>query len=249
MSIGDAEIMGVMVVQMPTSCHKMSDAEIDAMKVVCQHLAEALKNSSALVRTTKEQAKMQQYAAIEFFGHCISCSDVSSMMTSICKELHSFIKFDSVAAFSVKLRKPETNKALAIEREWMMSSFPDDINRLSAQSGILRVLGREVLINASSIGPLVVDGPESAGNMFAQYHLARAEHSTKVGVSSGGNLLKKWTGLPLNGCIFGVPLSALQDDGSLLVCGSLVLVRDGHERKSIRVEKFMSRCNLFCRFF
>ena len=230
-SSGDSEIMGVMAVQIPDACQSpMSDAEVDAMKVVCQHLAEALKNSFSLVRTAKERANRKQYEAIDFLGNCLVSADVNSMMICICKELNSFIKFDSAAAFTVKARNPESIAALSIDREWFVSHFPDDCNRLSAQPGVLRVLGTEVLTGASSIGPLVIDGPESAGNMFGHYQLARAVQSTKVSIHHS-HPPKKWTSPPLHGCIFGVPLSSLQENGSLNICGSVVLVRDGHESK------------------
>jgi len=232
-SSGDSEVMGVMAVQIPDACQRpMSDAEADAMKVVCQHLAEALKNSFSLVRTAKERANRKQYAAIDFLGSCVGFADVNSMMASICKELHSFIQFDSAAAFTVKARNPESISALSIDREWLVSHFPDDGRRLSAQPGILRVLGTEVLTGSCSIGPLVIDGPESAGNMFGHYQLATAAHSTKVSVHHSLPS-KTWTNPALHGCAFGVPLSCLQDDGSLNVCGSVVLIRDGHESKLI----------------
>jgi hypothetical protein len=219
---------------MPTSCQRITDAEVDAVKVVCQHLAEALKRSSTLARSSKDKANTQQYAAIEFLGNCIDCPDVNSMMTSICRELHAFIQFDSAAVFSSRTRRSDPNAALEIEREWVVSHFPDDTNRLSAQHGILRVLGTEVLANMSSIGPLVVEGPESAGNMFAQYQHAKAGHSTKVSVRSA-HLRQTWTGQPLTGCAFGVPLSSLECDGSLHVCGSVVLIRDGYKSKSFSI--------------
>jgi hypothetical protein len=231
----DAEIIGIVALQMPQSCQKISDAEVDAIKVVCQHLAEALKNSSALIRTAKERANRQQFAAIDFLGNCIACADVNSMMTSICKELHSFIYFDCVATFSVKPRISGSSSTLAIDQEWSISHFPDDSDRLSAQPGISRVLGQEVLTSSSSIGPLVVDGPESAASMFGHYQLARVAHSTKVNVRPAHGLRKK-TQQPLHGCMFGVPLSSLQDDGSLHLCGSVVLIRDGHGGKSCCVE-------------
>jgi hypothetical protein len=235
-SMGDSEVMGVMAVQIPTSCQRMSDAEVDAIKVVCQHLAEALKNSSALVRASKDKVNKQQYAAIEFLGNCIDCPDVNSMMTSMCRELHAFIQFDCAAVFCARIRKPESHAALGIEREWVMSHFLEDNNRLSAQLGILRILGTEVLTNMSSIGPLVVEGPESAENMFAHYKLAKVAHSTEISVRST-HLPKTWTRHPLTGSTFGVPLSVLQGDGSLHVCGSVVLVRDGYESKLCSFEQ------------
>jgi hypothetical protein len=228
---GDAEILGVVALQMPQSCQRISDAEVDAIKVVCQHLAEALRNSCALVRTAKERANRQQYAAIDFLGNCIGCADVNTMMISVCKELHSFINFDCAAVFTVKVRTSGSNGIVAIEQEWLVSHFSGDGDRLSAQLGILRVLGQEVLSSSSSIGPLVVDGPESAGNMFGHYQLARVVHSTKVSVRPAHGP-KTYTKQPLAGCLFGVPLSNLQDDGSLHLCGSVVLIRDGHDSKS-----------------
>lgn len=223
----DSDIMGVMAVQMESN-QQMSEAEVDAMKVVCQHLAEALKNSSALVNTAKERAIRQQYAAIDFLGNCIGCDSVHSVMTCVCKELNSFIHFDSVAAFSVKTRNSDSTSALGIDQEWALSHFPDDNSRLSSQPGILRVLGTEVLTSSSSIGPLVVDGLQSASNMFGHFQLARAIHSTKVAIRPA-RVQKPWTGEPMCGCIFGIPLSSLQDDGSLNLCGSVVLIRDGHD--------------------
>jgi hypothetical protein len=228
---GDAEILGVVALQMPQSCQRISEAEVDAIKVVCQHLAEALRNSCALVRTAKERANRQQYAAINFLGNCIGCADVNTMMISVCKELHSFINFDCAAVFTVKVRNSGSNGIVAIEQEWLVSHFSGDGDRLSAQLGILRVLGQEVLSSSSSIGPLVVDGPESAGNMFGHYQLARVVHSTKVSVRPAHGP-KTYTKQPLAGCLFGVPLSNLQDDGSLHLCGSVVLIRDGHDSKS-----------------
>ncbi len=232
---GDAEIMGVVALQMPQASQKISDAEVDAIKVVCQHLAEALKNSSALIRTAKERANRQQYAAIDFLGNCIACADVNSMMISICKELYSFIHFDSVAAFTAKPRSSGSSSTLTVDQEWMISLFPDDSDRLSAQPGISRVLGQEVLTSSSSIGPLVVDGPESAGSMFGHYQLTSVVHSTKVNVRHLHGPKKK-TQQPLYGCLFGVPLSLLQDDGSVHLCGSVVLIRDGHDSKSCCAE-------------
>jgi hypothetical protein len=224
----NSDFMGVMAVQMPEIHQKMSDAEVDAMKVVCQHLAEALKNSTALVSTAKERAIRQQYAAIDFLGNCIGCDSVHSMMICVCKELNAFIHFDSVAAFSANTRNSDSTSALVIDREWTLSHFPDDSSRLSAQSGILRVLGTEVLTSASSIGPLVVEGLQSAGNMFGHFQLTRAVHSTKVGIRPA-RVQTPWTGEPMCGCIFGVPLSSLHEDGSLNLCGGVALIRDGHD--------------------
>jgi hypothetical protein len=224
----ESDAMGVMAVQMPESYQRMSEAEVDAMKVVCQHLAEALKNSSALICTAKERANRQQHAAIDFLGNCIGCDNVDSMMMSVCKELNAFMHFDSVAAFTVKARNSNSSSALYIDHEWTVSHFSDDSNRLSAQPGILRVLGTEVLTSASSIGPLVVDGLESAGNMFGHFQLARAVGSTKVSVRPT-RLKKTLSGAPLCGCVFGIPISCLQDDGSLNLCGSVVFARDGHD--------------------
>jgi hypothetical protein len=224
----ESEAMGVMAVQMPESYQRMSEAEVDAMKVVCQHLAEALKNSSALICTAKERANRQQHAAIDFLGNCIGCDNVDSMMMSVCKELNAFIHFDSVAAFTVKARNSNSSSALSIDHEWTVSHFSDDSSRLSAQPGILRVLGTEVLTSASSIGPLVVDGLESAGNMFGHFQLARAVASTKVSIRPA-RLKKPLSGAPLCGCVFGIPISCLQDDGSLNLCGSVVFARDSHD--------------------
>jgi hypothetical protein len=249
-SAGDGDVIGVMVVQLPASCHKMSDAEADAIKVVCQHLAEALKNSSAVARMAKDQASKQQYAAIEFLGNCIGCSDVNSVMTAICRELSSIVRFDSAAVFSAKPHQPHTTAARALEREWTISHVPEDVCRLSGQMGILRTLGNEVVISASSIGPLVVEGPDSAANMFTNYHLATSEHSTKVSEHCR-NVPKQWTGKPLHGCLFGVPLCVLQDDGSLHVCGSVVLVRDGHGSKCLPaiISSTSAACNPSADFF
>jgi hypothetical protein len=236
----ESDAMGVMAVQMPESYQRMSEAEVDAMKVICQHLAEALKNSSALICTAKERANRQQHAAIDFLGNCIGCDNVDSMMMSVCKELNAFIHFDSVAAFTVKARNHNSSSALSIDREWAVSHFSDDSSRLSAQAGILRVLGTEVLTSASSIGPLVVDGLESAGNMFGHFQLARAVASTKVSVRPA-RLKKTLSGAPLRGCVFGIPISCLQDDGSLKLCGSVVFVRDGHDSELFCMKQSLVR--------